>query len=95
MDVTLNDRVRNEEIRQRCNIQDVVRWVRRRKREWNADVDRMSDERLPKIAKNKKSQNRRSPGRPPKRWMNSRTSTSQEQEQKRHGSGETTKDTLN
>ena len=40
---TLRDRVKSSDIRSQCDIQDVVRWSRTRRRAWSDDVDRMSD----------------------------------------------------
>lgn len=73
---TLFDHKRNEEIREICDIQDVVRWARNRRREWRDHVDRMSDDRLAKIAKEKKPNTSRPPGRPPTRWYESWSSSS-------------------
>ncbi|XP_044760217.1 uncharacterized protein LOC123317675 [Coccinella septempunctata] len=67
----LLDRKRNEEIREICDIQDVVRWARKRRRAWRDHVDRMSDERLAKIAKEERPNTSRPPGRPPTRWYES------------------------
>ncbi|XP_045462511.1 uncharacterized protein LOC123672460 [Harmonia axyridis] len=75
---SLLDHKRNEEIRDICGIQDVVRWARIRRRNWRDHVDRMPDNRLPKIAKTKRPNTARLPGRPPKRWYESWTSASQE-----------------
>lgn len=75
---TLRDRIRNDEIRQKCNVQDVVRWIRKRRREWNDHVTRMPNNRLPKIARDGGTGTSRPPGRPPKRWRDSWTSKSQE-----------------
>ncbi|XP_045482792.1 uncharacterized protein LOC123686601 [Harmonia axyridis] len=75
---TLYDHKRSEEIREICGLQDVVRWARIRRRHWRDHVDRMPDNRLPKIAKTEKPNTSRLPGRPPKRWYESWTSASQE-----------------
>ena len=75
--ISLLQHIRSEEIRDRCEIQDVVRWARGRRREWRDHVDRMDDTRLPKIAKNGRPSGTRPPGRPPTRWYESWSSTSQ------------------
>mgnify|MGYP006948248671 FL=1 len=64
---TLRDRKRNELIREQCNIQDIVRWSRQRRREWRDHVNRMDDEKLAKIAMSEKPNTLRQSGRPPKR----------------------------
>lgn len=49
--VTLHDRVRSDNIRETCKIQDVVRWVRTRRRNWNDHINRMDDNRLANIVR--------------------------------------------
>ncbi|XP_056648796.1 uncharacterized protein LOC130453197 [Diorhabda sublineata] len=68
------DRIRNTDIMEQCGVQDIVRWGRERKRYWYAHVRRMEENRLPRIV----FKGKRKPRRPPKRWMNSWQSTSQE-----------------
>ena len=68
---TLRDRIRNTEIRKTCEVEDIVRWGRQRRRFWNEHVGRMADSRAAKIAKNELPQGNRPPGRPPKRWRDS------------------------
>lgn len=75
---TLLDRKRNEEVREMCEVQDVVRWARGRRREWRDHVNRMPNDRLAKIAKDKKPNTPRPPGRPPTRWYESWSSSSQQ-----------------
>ncbi|XP_055389934.1 uncharacterized protein LOC129618927 [Condylostylus longicornis] len=75
---TLRDRIRSADIRKQCDVQDVVRWARRRRRGWREHVERMDENRLAKIAYNNIPQGRRLPGRPPKRWRECWTSQSQE-----------------
>ncbi|XP_055390221.1 uncharacterized protein LOC129619146 [Condylostylus longicornis] len=75
---TLRDRVRSSDIRKSLEIQDVVRWVRERRRAWNDHISRMDTSRIVKISKEGIPGTNRPPGRPPKRWMDSWTSTSQE-----------------
>lgn len=74
----LADRIRNNDIRQQCDVPDIVRWSRQRKREWNQHVSRMTPERTVRIARDGKPRSRRPVGRPPRRWVESWTSTSQE-----------------
>lgn len=75
---TRRDRVRNDVIRDKCQVKDVVRWGRQRKREWHEHVERMTEDRLPRIAFQSRPAGDRPPGRPPKRWKDSWQSTSQE-----------------
>lgn len=48
---TLRDRVRNTTIRDECDVPDIVKRIRRRKREWNSHVIRMEEDRMAKIAR--------------------------------------------
>ncbi|XP_048524753.1 uncharacterized protein LOC125505293 [Dendroctonus ponderosae] len=75
---TLEDRVRSEDIRMQCGMQNIGRWVRRRRRFWNKHVERMEDNRLAKNAKMNNPVGRRPQGRPPKRWRECWTSSSGE-----------------
>jgi len=70
---TLHDRIRSEDLRQLSEIQDIGRWVRRRRKYWNKHVNRMEDNRLVKVAKTKNPVGKRTQGRPPKRWKHNRT----------------------
>lgn len=47
---TLHDRIRNEDIRQPCDIPHIGRWVRQRRRFRNKHIERMEDNRLVKKA---------------------------------------------
>ncbi|XP_044744146.1 uncharacterized protein LOC123306294 [Coccinella septempunctata] len=76
--ITLRDHVRSSDIREELEVQDVVRWVRARRRFWRDHVERMPDERLAKWAETQKPSTRRPLGRPPKRWKESWNSLSQE-----------------
>ena len=40
------DRVKNEDIREKCNIKKVSLWVQRRRTQWGAHVLRMIEDRL-------------------------------------------------
>lgn len=75
---TLRDRVRNTAIREICEVEDVVRWGRQRRRYWHQHVERMSSNRIPHIALHGTPNGQRRPGRPPKRWRESWSSASQE-----------------
>lgn len=66
---TLLDKVRNEDIRNECDIRDILRWSRTRRRAWKNHVNRMPNDRLLKIANERKPHNR---------WYESWTSASQE-----------------
>lgn len=50
-----------------CEIQDIIRWIRRRRREWRVHVNRVDEDRLPKVVKMERLETARLPGRPPKR----------------------------
>jgi len=40
---TLRDRIPYQEVKQICNIQDIVRLTRQRRLEWNQHINRMED----------------------------------------------------
>ena len=65
---TIRDMIRNENIRERCKVENISQWTRKRKMEWNQHIDRMDEKRLVKIARDEKPVGRRSVGRPRKRW---------------------------
>jgi hypothetical protein len=44
---TLRDRIRNTRVREICEVEDIVRWGRQRRRFWYAHVRRMDSSRLP------------------------------------------------
>ncbi|XP_019755408.1 uncharacterized protein LOC109534252 [Dendroctonus ponderosae] len=46
---TLRDRKRNTDTRNECEIEDIVRWGRKRRRAWNDHVTRMNMDRVAKI----------------------------------------------
>jgi hypothetical protein len=62
---TLRDKIRSDQ--QLSGIQDIVKWTSVRRREWDAHVNRMEDNRLAKIARDNRPQGVRSRGRPKKR----------------------------
>jgi len=63
---TLHDRIRSEDLRQRM------------RKYWNKHVNRMEVNRLVKISKTNNPVGKRTQGRPPKRWKECWTSTSEE-----------------
>lgn len=75
---TLRDHERNANIREQCDVCDVVRWGRQRRRQWYEHVRRMDENRLPRRVLEGRPLGSRQPGRPPKRWRDSWQSTSQE-----------------
>ena len=73
--LTLWDKIRSKE----CGIQDIVKWTKDRRLNWDQQVDRANGEGLIEIARDG------SPGgRPPKRWSwaSSSTGTCVEQQAK-------------
>lgn len=43
-------------IREKCNVEDVVWWARKRRWGWNGHVTRMEDDTMAKIARSSKPQ---------------------------------------
>ncbi|XP_056633897.1 uncharacterized protein LOC130443348 [Diorhabda sublineata] len=78
---TRRDKVRNTDVKEQCEIHDIVRWGRQRKRQWY-NVRRMDENRLPRIVLENNPPGSRPPGRPPKRWKDSWQFTSQEKMQR-------------
>ncbi|KAI4473598.1 hypothetical protein M0802_016036 [Mischocyttarus mexicanus] len=70
--LTLRDLQTNTSIRQRCNVENINKWIRTRKKGWNEHVDRMNPDRLADIYKNNTLYSRRPIGRSPKRWKDNR-----------------------
>ena len=68
---TLRDKLRSDHLRHLSGIQDIVKWTEDRRREWDANVGRMEDNRLAKIARDSHPQGVRSRGGPKKRWKES------------------------
>jgi len=54
--------IRDKDIRSICEIQDVTRWVKIRKRAWRDHENRMDDNKFAKIAKNGKGNSPKPPG---------------------------------
>lgn len=69
MGVTRMDRIRNEEIRQSLNIYNLNNKIVEYRQNWRSHVERMSDERLPKLILGYQPKGFRSIGRPRKRWQ--------------------------
>ena len=76
--LTLWDKIRSKDIREECEIQDIVKWTKDRRRYWNEHVDRANAEGLIKIARDGRPAAKRPRGRPPKRWKESWASSSTE-----------------
>ena len=57
----------SENIRQTCRIDKINDWVLERKKKWNEHIDRMTEKRIVKIARDKLPAGRRNTGRPGKR----------------------------
>jgi hypothetical protein len=50
---TLRDKIRSVQLRQLSGIQDIIKWTNVRRKEWDGHVERMDDNRLAKIARDK------------------------------------------
>ena len=68
---TLRDKIRSDHLRHLSGIQDIVKCTEDRRREWDAHVGGMEDNRLAKIARDSRPQGVRSRGRPKKHWKES------------------------
>jgi len=58
------DRIGNVGLRDSVKIEEVSRFVRTKRKEWKKQVDRMADNRLSKLAKERRQTERRVPGCP-------------------------------
>ena len=67
---TLRDKIRSDQLQQLSGIQGIIKWTNARRKEWDAHVERMEDNRLAKIARDNPQGVRRR-GRPKKRWKES------------------------
>ena len=67
--VTRRDRLRNVDIRNELGITSILDIVERNKLRWYGHVQRMEEDRLPKIMLEWTPQGRRPVGRPRRRWM--------------------------
>jgi hypothetical protein len=68
---TLRDKICSDQLQRLSGIHDIVMWTNVRRREWDAHVNRMEDNRFAKIASGNRPQGVRSRGRPKKRWKES------------------------
>jgi len=68
---TLRDKIRSDQLRHLSGIRDIIKRTNDRRREWDAHVERMEDNRLAKIARDNRPQGVRSRGRPKKCWKES------------------------
>jgi hypothetical protein len=62
------DRMRNDRIRESCEIQNITSWMQRRRIEWSEHISRMADDRLVRKVCDGIPEGKRSRGRPVKRW---------------------------
>lgn len=65
---TLRDKEPNINIRQTCQIDIISDWVRERRKKWNDHIDRMEEDRLVKVTRDRRPEGRRRVGRPRTRW---------------------------
>ena len=69
LDLTLRDRIRNEEIRRRTGVEDVIVRIAKLKWNWAGHMARMRDGRWTKrILEWRPRTDKRNRGRPPTRW---------------------------
>jgi hypothetical protein len=68
---TLRDKIRSDQLQQLSGIQDIIKLANIRRREWDAHVEKMEDNRLAKIARDNRPRGVRSRGRPKRRWKES------------------------
>ena len=64
------DGTKNIDILERCNLQEVVKFVKSRRKAWNEQVSR-AEQRLIKLVRDARPNTQPPPGRPPKRWADS------------------------
>jgi hypothetical protein len=64
----LRDKILSDQLQQLSRIQDIVKWVNVRRREWDVHVNRTEDNRLAKIGRNNRTQRVRRRGSPKKGW---------------------------
>jgi hypothetical protein len=62
------DKIRNEIIREICEIQKITCWVQRRRTGWSMHISRMTEGRLVRRVHDGMSVGKRNRGRPMKRW---------------------------
>jgi hypothetical protein len=61
-------RMRNDRIRESCEIQNITSWVQRRRIEWSEHISRVGDDRLARKVRYGIPEGKRSRGRPMERW---------------------------
>ena len=64
-------------VREKCNVNDIIKFVRDRRKGWNEHVSRADENRLIKIVRDNIPKGRRDPGRQQKRWAQSWSPTSE------------------
>ena len=64
------DWMKNVDILERWNLQEVVKFVKSRRKAWSEHVSR-AEQRLIKLVTDARPNTKRPPGRPPKRWADS------------------------
>jgi hypothetical protein len=65
---TKSDRQRNVDMRERLRVQSIVEEIQTYQRMWKEHVERMQDERPPKLALKYQPVGKLNRGRPKKRW---------------------------
>ncbi|KAJ4434366.1 hypothetical protein ANN_22925 [Periplaneta americana] len=65
------DKIKNSDLRNQCQIQEIGEWVETRRSQWAAQVSRMPEDRMTRIARDSLSVGKRSPGRPKRRRSDS------------------------
>jgi hypothetical protein len=66
--ITKLDRERNQSVREKLGVQNIVLEIKQYQREWLQHVQRMDTDRIPKQALKYRAKGKRSIGRPRKRW---------------------------
>jgi hypothetical protein len=56
--------VRNQAIREQCEIEPIGDWVNKRREEWNNHISRMTEDRIVWVDRDNSPKNGTSPGRP-------------------------------
>ena len=62
------DRIRNENIREELKIYNLNERIEENREKWKEHLNRMENERIPKIIRGYRPKGKRSLGRPRKRW---------------------------
>lgn len=60
---TLADKERNGNLRRNFNIDNINKWITSRKTAWNRHINRITDDRIVKIARNESPTGHRNPGK--------------------------------